>query len=111
MATWRGYEAPPAVNALSLGRQRLPELPDEWNFPGPWEDAQPDYNPRPGQKGYDPRNQLAMSRRPEAPNPLLYSNDVGYWLSGAPSGMPAHAYSDYLRWLSQGQNALAPGGR
>ncbi len=82
MATWGGYEVPGAINALSplRGRQRQPELPDEWNFPGPFDNAEPDYTPKPGQKGYDPRQQVAQNALAGLPgyvDPTAGVNGVG----------------------------------
>ncbi len=103
MATWGGNELP-ARNALQLRNRGVPELPDEWNFPGPWEDAEPDYMPKPGQKGYDPRQQMASARLPSPPPPanslLRFSQDQPYWLANTPSTFPPNVWGDYLNWLA-----------
>ena len=113
MATWRGSELPAQPNAFSLlGRQsqRMPELPDEWNYPGPWPDAEPDYNPKPGQKGYDPRQQMASAQGPTPANALRFAPNAGYWLSSTPASLTPGVWSNYLNWLSMGQSS-PPGGR
>jgi hypothetical protein len=54
MATWRGNEIPPRPQ---IEQPRSPDLlPEDFD---PFPDAEPDYNPKPGQKHYDPRNQMA----------------------------------------------------
>lgn len=107
MATWSGNELPATTgNVFSLlGRwnQRTPELPEEWSFPGPWPDAEPDYTPKPGQKGYDPSQQMATARMPSPANALKFSPDVGYWMSATPPSLPPDVWGNYLNWLSKGQ--------
>ena len=61
MATRRGDELPPPIKDPDPGKHGPGQLlPDEWNFPGPWPDAEPDYVPKPGQKGYSTKDQIAM---------------------------------------------------
>lgn len=111
MATWGGYELPAPTNALAQIRARMPQLPDEWQYPGPYDTAEPDYNPKPGQKGYDPRQQMARTQQGSlrhmtgqvAPANALFGQDPGYWLASTPQAAPPNVWLNYLNWLSRGQ--------